>query len=135
MKTIYINDLYYQITLKDNTSIRSYSCGTPMYQYGELPEVNKKEYSGEDVFYDLANKLHDNILKNLITGREYIYNYIFDRKIYKDEVKSFEEINCYKKVDKPKISKLQNDLGFYKYSELVFDREMELKNMLIQRQK
>ena len=130
MKTIYVNDFYYLIVFKDNTRIRSNCNGIPMYQYGELPEMSKTEYSGENVFYELVNQLHISAFKNLLTGREYIFDYRFDRKIYKDKLKSFEVINHYKDINKPVISKLQDDLGFYKYSELVFDRQQELMSML-----
>lgn len=39
----------------------------------------------------------------------------------------------HKIIDNPKIEWLEKDLGFKGYSELVFDREQELKAMLLQK--
>lgn len=130
MKTIYINDFYYMLTFNDNTCIRSFFNGRPIYQYGELPEIKRKEYNDKNAFYELANLLNTPIHRKFLTGREYINDCCFNKIIFKDDLKSFEAINDYKIIEKPNISHLENDLGFYKYSELVFDREMELRTML-----
>ena len=45
--------------------------------------------------------------------------------------KAFEIEHIYEVVENPIIEQLEKDLGFKGYSQLVFDREQELKNMLI----
>ena len=51
--------------------------------------------------------------------------------VYKDELEAFEIKHIYEVVENPIIEQLEKDLGFKGYSQLVFDREQELKNMLI----
>ena len=75
------------------------------------------------------------IRQTLFRKRLYIYDYTlgdsdFGQRIYKDEVKSFVVRYNYKIITNPSIKRLQSDLDFYTYSQLVFDREHELKGML-----
>ena len=51
--------------------------------------------------------------------------------VYKDSLKAVEIEHVYKIVDNPRIEWLDKDLGFKGYSELVFDREQELKSMML----
>lgn len=51
--------------------------------------------------------------------------------VYKDQLEAFDVEHVYETVENPIIEYLQKDLGFKGYSQLVFDREQELKNMLI----
>ena len=53
--------------------------------------------------------------------------------VYKDSLKAVEIHHIYEVVDNPTIEYLEKDLGFKGYSELVFDREQELKNMMLKK--
>lgn len=51
-------------------------------------------------------------------------------RLYKDELISFYVVDEYDVVKKPSNDKLRKDLNFYDYTQLIFDRERELKSIL-----
>lgn len=119
------------IYAKETEGIRRY-----IYHYGEVPEnYVEKYYNEETVFRDLANKVG---YQDDFEG----YKTLFDKKlrldlfplkqgiVYKDALKAFEVEHIYEIVENPEIKWLEEDLGFKGYSELVFDREQELKSMM-----
>ena len=107
----------------------------PIYYYGEVPEDSEDIFDNkETVFEKLIEKLEFVpkyiIEKTLFKKREYINVYGFNGRIYKDKLVSFKISHTYTTIDNPRIEWLENDLGFKGYSELVFDREQELKSMM-----
>ena len=64
---------------------------------------------------------------NMRYGRNEDIEYI---KVFIDDVESILIKTIYDVVDNPRIDWLRNDLGFKGYSELIFDREQELRNMI-----
>ena len=116
MKSVYIKTTTIEITLTNGNTIvkddyNPLGFMRYMYQYGEVPSDTATEYNDTDKILTLGDS-------------------DFGQRIYKDEVKSFVVRYNYKIITNPSIKRLQSDLDFYTYSQLVFDREHELKGML-----
>ena len=67
----------------------------------------------------------------LFTQRKYLNYENLTGKVYEDDFDYLEVMSKYTVIDNPRIELLQKDLGFKGYSELVFDREQELKRMML----
>lgn len=135
MRVVYIEKIYDQVKIKSNKpcEIRTveiqHSYGRPRYNYGDLPKNYAEELGeGREGYF------------NLILSRCYWRDHTFFRdrdylgsnngiRIYEDEFISAKRFYEYKVVDNPIIKYLEEDLGFEGYSELVFDREQELKKL------
>ena len=108
-----------------------------IYLYGEVPQNYIEKYDNEEtVFEDLAKRIgyvkEFNGYKTFWKKRIYLDLFPMCRGIvYKDSLKAVEIEHIYKIVDNPRIEWLEKDLGFKGYSELVFDREQELKGMMM----
>lgn len=139
MKAVYIKKTKLKLNIngewiyaKETDGIRRY-----IYHYGEAPENHsEKYYTEESVFNDLISRIgYENGFegyKTFFTKRLYINLFPLKQGIvYKDSLKAFEVEHIYEIVENPKIKWLEEDLGFKGYSELVFDREQELRSMMI----
>ena len=108
-----------------------------IYLYGEVPQNYIEKYDNEEtVFEDLAKRIgyvkEFNGYKTFWKKRIYLDLFPMCRGIvYKDSLKAVEIEHIYKIEDNPRIEWLEKDLGFKGYSELVFDREQELKSMML----
>jgi len=104
------------------------------YKYGIMPEDTYEEFT--DTAWEKLSKINNYIdgfegYKTKFKNRIYINDYDIARKrIYRDELVKLTIEHTYKKVENPSIKDLQEDLGFNNYSELVFDREQELRKMM-----
>lgn len=128
MKQVYTIDSKTKIFLKDGTKIEesSYWCSRDYYHYGIVPKNEEHIYNYEEFIkeYSLCS---DN---TLFKKREYINYSCFGKRVYKEDFDKAVVIIIYKIVEEPRIDWLQNDLNFNEYSELVFNRENELRKML-----
>lgn len=139
MKTIYQTEIYFSFILNHKGKQEEYYTHYTTYKtynYGELPETETKEFNNPDtVFKDLLKILgYSNSYtghKTLFRKRQYIDEYDFDRYIYKDELVSFKVITKYIPYKYLSVETLQKRLTFEDYSQLVFDREQELKYELL----
>ena len=114
---------------------KRYCDGRSMYHYGEVPKditdvFDDKEMVFEKLIEKLGYSSEYKGEKTLFKKREYINQYGFNGRIYKDKLVSFEISHTYTVIDNPRIKWLENDLGFKWYIELIFDREQELKSMM-----
>ena len=132
MKKVFTRGFEVIMTLQNGGTI-SYTSdgigGRACYIYDELPNEETVIIDNPDDVWDyLLTKCHFVERKTLFSKKPYIdYN---GKKIYKGEIVSRSERYFPIIVENPKIEYLQKDLGFYGYSQLVFDREQELKEML-----
>lgn len=139
-KEIYIHKTIWTLYLKNGKNIvykSDNSYGEYIYLYDYKPNDSIEEFKDEKtVFKELLRNLnYIEEFQGYITKfskRIYIDDYhTFKSRIYKDEVDYFTIQHIYKTIDSPNIKKLMKDLDFYKYSELVFNREQQLRKMLI----
>lgn len=111
--------------------------GRYTYLYGKVPQNYIEKYDNEEtVFYDLAKRLGylDKFKGHKTFWKKRLYLDLFPMCrgiVYKDSLKAVEIEHIYKIEDNPRIEWLEKDLGFKGYSELVFDREQELKSMML----
>ena len=129
IKQVYIQNDRVDIFLKDGSKIKStpyYYGGRQHYSYGNVPDDEQHTYDF-DSFIRVYNMHTD---KTLFKKREYINYSFIGKRIYKENFDKTVITLEYKVEDEPRIDWLQNDLKFNKYSELVFDREHELKSMM-----
>ena len=111
--------------------------GRYVYLYGEVPENRVEEFKNKDtVFSELIKRSGyiEDFTGYKTFWRKRVYVNLFPLAngiVYKDELEAFEIEHIYEVVENPIIEQLEKDLGFKGYSQLVFDREQELKNMLI----
>lgn len=136
IKAVYICETIVTVNLTDGVLRKRYYGTRDRYYYGEVPkDVTDVFDDKETVFEKLIEKLGYNpeykCERTLFKKREYINEYGYGGRIYKDKLVSFEISHTYTVIDNPRIEWLENDLGFKGYSELVFDREQELKSMMI----
>lgn len=129
IKQVYIQKSRVEIFLKDGTKINATPCycgGRQCYSYGCLPNDEQHEY-GFDKFTKVFSLFRD---KTLFRKREYVNYSWIGKRIYKENFDKAVITVEYKVVDEPRIDWLQEDLGFNLYSELVFNRENELRKLL-----
>lgn len=129
MKVVFKAKNKYIFHLKDGTTVESkYQFGRSIYQYDEVPQDKTIIYkTWEEV---RKNTLYHWFDTTLFSRRKYLNYDNLPRKVYEDEFDYLEINISYKIVDNPNIKMLQEDLGFKGYSELVFDREQELRRMM-----
>ena len=139
MKAVYIKTTTIEITLTNGQTIfkndyKPSDFTRSLYQYGEVPNEKIIEFDNSyEPLDNLALLMLKPIYQTLFKKRSYIYDYDNEDRlyrIYEDTIKSFVVKNNYKIITNPSINRLQSDLDFYTYSQLVFDRERELKGML-----
>lgn len=139
MKAVYISKTIWNINLKDGrvlTYDSDHDRGRYVYKYGDVPNDYIEVFNKETVWTDLLWKLrfekdyHGSMTR--FSKRVYIDDWdILCERIYKDELSAFEIQHIFKVVENPQIEYLEKDLGFKGYSELVFDREQELKSIML----
>lgn len=101
------------------------------YLYGEVPENTVDKFANKDAEFSELIKFCGYTDSCKTFWRKRIYIPVANKRIYKDELEDLEMEHIYTIVENPTIEKLERDLGFKGYSQLVFDREQELKKMLI----
>lgn len=137
MKRVYVCTTIISLNINGKWITKKQMVGRPKYQYGEKPVNHFKVFDNEEtVFEDLINILqYESGFKGYRTfwrKRLYIDLYPFsDDVCYKDSLKEFKVDYFYETVENPIIKYLEEDLGFMGYSELVFDREQELKRLML----
>lgn len=144
MKSVYIIKTEIETILKDGSKIVSKSDfvnGRYTYKYGDVPDKEVFSYSIDGKFNEDAKELFDRYYRvleyfkmGLFSKREYIKVRTSCTRWEALDIKDIEFINVTRfceVVENPKIKWLEDDLGFKGYSELVFDREQELKSMLL----
>ena len=130
MKVVFKEERKYIFHLKDGATVKSkYEFGRSLYQYDEVPQDKTIIYkTWKEV---LTNTLYYWSDTTLFSRRKYLHYENLTGKVYEDEFDYLEIKISYKIEDNPNIKTLQEDLGFIGYSELVFDREQELKRMML----
>lgn len=144
MKAVYERKIDIEIILNDDTNVivkSDFLSGRYTYLYGELPEEHFESFSIYGKYNEDAKELCDKfyvLLENYKGGLFKKQYYIRARTSYCNwitipinNVKFVNVKNYCKVVENPKIKWLEEDLGFKGYSELVFDREQELKSLLL----
>ena len=123
--------------IKDGNILREQINGyNYMYKYGDVPNDETKVYEDWKSFLKALGYISDfeGYLEKR-KNRTYINDYQFHfGKVYKDQFEKFVVETKYKMFDEkdyPTIEKLEKDLGFASYSQLVFDRENELRSMML----
>ena len=100
--------------------------------------IQKSLIMKKQFFYDFAKRIGytDDFKGSKTFWKKRVYLDLFPLGkgiVYKDSLKAVEIHHIYEVVDNPIIEYLEKDLGFKGYSELVFDREQELKNMMLKK--
>lgn len=103
--------------------------------YGDIPENTSQRVDNPDnVFTALCNATGTVPRKTIFSNRKYIScdDLWFDisENIYKDELIAFTIQHIYEEIDNPDTHWLRNNLTFMEYTQLIFDRERDLKSML-----
>ena len=137
MKAVYIHKIYLHLKTNGMWKYADSIDGRYVYLYGEVPENRVEEFKNKDtVFSELIKRSGyiEDFTGHKTFWRKRFYVDLFPLAngiVYKDELEAFEIEHIYEVVENPIIEQLEKDLGFKGYSQLVFDREQELKNMLI----
>ena len=128
MKAVFQRHYKYIFHLKDGSTVKSkYQFGRSMYQYREVPKDEVVIYKTWEEALEHTLYCYDT---TLFSKRKYINHSNLTNKVYEDEFDYLEIQYTYKIIDNPDIETLQKDLGFKGYSELVFDRECELRKLM-----
>jgi len=140
-RKIYTHNHYIKYFLINGTIGEIKRLGELRYLYGEVPEDSYELYNDGntiELFDALLRETNYRFLINqtLLKKRIYIFNDMLTswrlegvEKLYKDELLCFYVVDEYDIVEKPSNRKLQEDLNFYDYTQLIFDREQQLKEM------
>lgn len=139
MKAVYHTEVHFELTLKTGETVKDYNNYYTTYyhySYGELPETETVKYNNPDTVFEDLSKVLGYVQpftrpKTWFKKRIYIDDCNFNRRIYKDELIAFKVIKKYIPHENMKILDLMNKLTFEDYSQLVFDRERELQNILL----
>lgn len=137
MKAVYIHKRYLHLKINGIWKYADDIGGRYIYLYEELPKNRVEQFRNKDtVFSELVKRCGyvDDFMGCKTFWRKRIYVDLFPLAngiVYKDQLEAFDIEHVYEIVKNPIIEYLQKDLGFKGYSQLVFDREQELKNMLI----
>ena len=137
MKAVYIHKIYFHLQINGIWKYVDINGDRYLYLYGDVPENKVEEFKNKDTVFSELIKRSGYIddftgYKTFWRKRFYIDLLPFaSERVYKDELEAFEIEHIYEIVENPIIEQLEKDLGFKGYSQLVFDREQELKNMLI----
>lgn len=144
MKAVYTKSIEIIFYLKNGVEKKTgsdYVNGRYCYNYEEVPSDNGDIV---DIYGELTEEAekklnHFSCIHGVYTSRfskrKYfvVETFMDDEKVYIDEIEFVTIKEKHKIIDNPKIEWLEKDLGFKGYSELVFDREQELKAMLLQK--
>lgn len=136
MKAVYTTYIELMILLKDGNKHHFHSdnmfFGRNYYLYGIVPKCEEIELT-IDEFIEEYGIFHVRSGRNFLKRRMYevFRGRPYDKKIYRDEIDKIIVKKGCKVIENPKIEWLKQDLGFKGYSELVFDREQELKKIMM----
>lgn len=147
MRTVYTHNVEWRIYLLDGSVIKTNpfysSYHRSVYKYGEKPENKIEEHCVKEldnkaeqarIFEDLIRAMgfeegyHGH--RTRFTKRLYLESGCFGKKIFMDQLIGWEIRDIYQTIENPSMSLLQKDLRFKEYSQLIFDREQELRSML-----
>ena len=137
MKAVYIHKIYLHLKINGIWKYADSIDGRYIYFYGEVPEDKVEKFQNKDtIFSELIKRSGyiDDFTGYKTFWRKRLYIDLFplaSGRVYADELEEFEIEHAYEIVENPIIEQLEKDLGFKGYSQLIFDREQELKNMLI----
>lgn len=136
MKCVYTTYIELKVLLKNGREYRFHSdnmSGRNCYLYGEIPESKETKLTLSEYINKDNRMFHIKSGRTLFKRRTYevFRSYPKDIRIYSDEIDSVVIKNGCKLVENPRIEWLEKDLGFKGYSELVFDREQELKKLMM----
>lgn len=136
MKGVYTTYIELKVLLKNGREHGFHSdnmFGRNCYLYGEIPECKEIKLTLSE-YIDMDNRLfHVKSGRTFFKRRMYeiFHSYPNNIRIYSDEIDSIVIKKGCKLVENPRIEWLEKDLGFKGYSELVFDREQELKKLMM----
>lgn len=148
LKTIYIHKIYLRLKIKGKwETIEDIGSkgGRYIYFYGDVPSDETERFRDKNtVFSDLITKMvcYDGRYGDTFKGnRTFLRKRLYisippvwgaweNEIIYKDKLEAFDIEHIYEVIKNPNIEDLKEDLGFFGYSQLVFDREKDLKSML-----
>lgn len=130
MKAVYIHKIRLHFKVNGIWKYASNFFDGYTYLYGEVPENTVDKFANKDAEFSELVKFCGYTDGCKTFWRKRVYIPIANKRIYKDELEDLEMEHIYTIVKNPTIEKLERDLGFKGYSQLVFDREQELKNML-----
>ena len=136
MKGVYTKYIELKVLLKNGREYHFSSdnmFGRSGYLYGEVPECKEIKLTLSEYMNKDNRIFHVKSGRTLFKRRTYevFHSYPNDVRIYSDEIDSIVINNGYKLIENPRIEWLEKDLGFKGYSELVFDREQELKKLMM----
>lgn len=147
MRTVYTHDVEWRIYLLDGSVIKknpfrnSYS--RLVYKYGEKPENKIEEHCVKKLDNkDEQSRVFEELIRTMQFETEYHGHHTlfkkrlflesgwFGKKIFMDQLIGWEIRDIYQTVENPDLFLLQRDLRFKEYSQLIFDREQELRSIL-----
>lgn len=144
MKGMYVHKIILNLNIRGEWIVEGLFTNEK-YKYGEIPDDYTEDSINEEeiVFYYLHTRLESligmpiQIHETFWGTRNYFQIPYSKRKIYKDELMAFNMEHNYYVIDFKSLPTkfLENELSFNDYSELVFDREQELKSMLVDSKK
>ena len=134
MKQVFTKSMDIEIRLKDGRIIRTGSHafrGRYIYHYAEPEDKVETIFSDFEQYlaergllYSIPKRHNGRNLLRILCAQETI------AKIYEDEIALIAVFHHTKVVDNPKWEFLTKDLGFNELTELLYNREQELKSML-----
>ena len=135
MKQIYFYRTTIFVKLKDD-SIVTIKGNKIKWNYGDIPEDKIQKYENSNtIFDDLCNVMNVNPSISLFSKKKYFNQETFfwtwsvDGTVKQDTIQSFVVYTNYN-TGNPPIKALQKELTFMEYTELLFDREHDLKSAL-----
>lgn len=142
MKAVYTKAIEMTFYMRDGTEATTgsdYCSGRSYYIYDEVPDNTEVTYDVYGVLREDTKRaigrfpFVDNIRKSKFSNKSYlnIKQWYGWQKLCINDIDFIVLREIYTVHDNPKIEWLEKDLGFKGYSELVFDREQELKNLLL----
>lgn len=131
-RILFKEDIIVECTLTSGKSIESEHYGEMNYRYGYLPDNSHTVFSKtnvDNVFVALCNMFDIPFFsENNHPKRKYIYlDCYLNQKVYEDELVSFSVTKQYAVLTDESINFLQEHLTFDDYTQLIFDRENELR--------
>ena len=137
MKKIYTKNTIIRAYLINDVEVEITLANRLPYCYGDLPSDTQEKYNNPDtVFIDLCNAMKIVPLTTFFTKKKYIDSspygqWRMEQDIFQIDLISFTIDHTYKEVTKPDIEWLKQSLGFYGYSKVIFEREQDLKSMMM----
>ena len=135
MKQIYFYRTTILVKLKDD-SIVTIKGKASKWCYGDIPENKIQKYENSNtMFDDLCNVMNVKpsispfSKKKYFNQETFFWTWSVDGTVKQDTIHSFVVYTNYN-TGNPSIKALQKELTFIEYTELLFDREQDLKSAL-----